>query len=239
MNIILMPVRAGIRDTQVAIESCLQQTMDDICILTIDDASQDCSHYLRSLRGPFIQITYSRPHGLNHAWNEGLRWAFNKMRQPHVLVINNDVQLRTDTYQTLVDDGGGFVTGVGVKDLADTNHINASSRSPHPDFSCFLIRKQVWDKVGEFDETFWAWASDCDYHVRMNQAGIEAYALDLPFHHRGGGSSTLRNVNQELHLELCRLSDRDRQTFHRKWGCEVGSDQYYAMFREVCPSSQD
>jgi GT2 family glycosyltransferase len=225
-----MPCKAGLADTKACIQSCLHQTIGDIAVLTIDDGSEDCGPYLRSLRGPFIQIAYQKSRGLNHAWNEGLRFALDKLQLPHALVINNDLVLRPDTYEVLVADGGGFVTGVGVDTMDNTQRINPSSKTPHPSFSCFLIRKEVWQATGEFDETFWAWASDGDYHLRMDALGIDVYAIDLPFYHRVSG--TLKNTSPQLHEELCRLSDRDRETFLRKWGCEIGSDAYYARFNQ-------
>lgn len=230
MQMILMPVKAGLADTKACIASCLHQTIGNIAIFTVDDASEDCSQYLRSLRGPFIQIAYQKSRGLNHAWNEGLRFAFNKLLLPYVLVVNNDLVLRPDTYEVLVRDGGGFVTGVGVGEKSGMDHLDPLSKAPHPSFSCFLIRKEVWAATGEFDETFWAWASDGDYHLRMDALGIPAYSLDLPFYHKVSG--TLKNTSPRLHEELCRLSDRDRDTFRRKWGCEIGSDAYYSKFNQ-------
>ena len=117
--------------------------------------------------------------------------------------------------------------------MEQTEHADVSSKSPHPSFSCFLIREQVWRRVGRFDERFWAWASDGDYHLRMDRLGIDAYALDIPFYHQVSG--TLKQTlleDRDFHNELCARSDLDRKEFERKWGCAIGSKQYYDMFRK-------
>ena len=105
------------------------------------------------------------------------------------------------------------------------------ARRPHPDFSCFLIRRQVWETVGAFDESMRIYCSDGSYHVRMHQAGIDAYCLDVPFFHYASG--TLKNVSVDDKERILEQASRDREAFAAKWGCAMGTPDYYKLFEAV------
>lgn len=229
MNAIIVPVVVGPLMTQRAIESAAAQDIrDGVTVLALDNGSRDGTSFtLRTL--PCVVRTYPVQQSLNKVWNDALSWAFDQEQLDRVLVINNDVKLRPDTYRLLARDSGSFVTGVSVSEEEQTRHVHPSSRSPHPCFSCFLMRKDVWQKVGRFDERYWAFASDGDYHLRMDRAGIDAYAIDVPFLHLGSG--TMKALRNEERDELQRRADADRALFHQQYGFEIGSEAYYKAFR--------
>jgi GT2 family glycosyltransferase len=151
-------------------------------------------------------------------------------------VVNNDVVLRPDTYRSLLEDGGDFVTAVSVDSMAGIEGEWRKAPRPHPDFSCFLIRKNVWDKVGGFDESMWLYASDGDYHLRMHKAGIEAYTIGGPFFHYASGTLKTASPGEKAAIE--RQADKDRYTFEKKWGVKVGTEDYYAIFGHGAPDAK-
>jgi hypothetical protein len=175
--------------------------------------------------------THLRAHSLNRVWNEALRLTFHSLKLDYALVINNDLTLRPDTYRLLVADGGLFVTGVSVSDEKLLQSTDPTSKSPHPSFSCFLIRREVWTRVGEFDEDYWAYCSDADMHLRMDRNGIDAYAIAVPFLHEVSG--TIKHADNATREMLMKRADADRETFQRKYGFSVGSPEYYSSFRNV------
>lgn len=233
MRLVVMPVVAGYEMTRRCVRSVLAQDID-VHLLAIDNGSTDgTGAYLRSLPVQRVTtITYNPAVSLHHAWNQALTLAFNASAAP-VLVINNDVVLRPDTFSLLEADGGLFVTGVGVGTMEQMGFMevtaaNVPTRSPHPSFSCFLIRRECWERAGQFDEDFWVYCGDGDYHLRMDKAGIEAYSISVPFYHEISG--TLKAVPRAQHEEICRRADADRATFVRKYGFAIGSPEYYASF---------
>jgi hypothetical protein len=200
-------------------------------LLVIDNSSSDGTHeYLRSLHPRVVVIKRGIPVGVARAWNLGLRWVWDEGVR-HALVVNNDVELLPLTYYYLLKHGGLFVTSVGMGDPEKLveQFPNLDKIRPHPDFSCYLIRKECWEKVGEFDENFHiGFCEDWDYHVRMHQAGIEAVCIDYPFLH--WASQTVK---------LCSLEERERITvaaalnrlyFRQKWGFAGGSKEYEEFF---------
>lgn len=246
-NPVVMPARAGLHNTARAVNSVLSQDVDGgVLLLVIDNGSEDgigsWVRYRQSQDARVLYLRQSADASVAASWNRGLRWAFqiaDHEKNCRCLVINNDVALRPDTYRRLLEDGGEFVTGVGNGDPGcilrnGTSHPepDPDKRRPHPDFSCFLIRKTVWETVGAFDERYRrAFCEDNDYHVRMHMAGIEAHCIDLPFHHVGGGSNTLDLLSEKEAEEVRRQADLNRAYFHGKWGFEVGSPEYEAFFR--------
>lgn len=240
-NWILCPLRNGLALTRAALKTFLQQDIGDVRVLFCDNLSQDGTvQWLTSLRDERIAIVYnSVPLSVAQSWNRMLRWTFNGSAN-HALVVNNDVLLRPDTYRHLVADGGQFVTTVGDNNPKCVDppwaDPDPEAKRPHPDFSCFLIRKECYERVGPFDEQFTgAYCEDGDYHIRMHRAGIEAYSLGLPFYHLGAG--TLKNADQMATREIQKRADRNRELFRQKYGVQVGSNEYYELFTEAAAQS--
>jgi len=101
---------------------------------------------------------------------------------------------------------------------------------PHPDFSCYLIRKETYETVGPFDEHFkTAFCEDWDYHVRLHKAGITAHCIDLPFLHLS--SQTVRNSSLKEQERIYTQAKANREYFREKWGVEGGTEEYYALFK--------
>ena len=72
----------------------------------------------------------------------------------------------------------------------------------------FLIRREVFAKVGPFDENLIG-QDDIDYSLRMRQAGyLNAIALDSLVWHAGGASNTLTAEQREKSMRI----------FNEKWG---------------------
>ena len=198
-------------------------------ILYIDNASVDSTPQM--LAGWDCHVLRNHvPLSVAQSWNQGLEWWWAQGAE-HVLVCNNDVELRPDTYRLLLEDGGGFVTAVGNQSAACIKALSKPVAEPrgHPDFSCFLIHKEVWDKVGPFDEKFeMAYCEDQDYHVRLHMAGVWAYCIDLPFYHIGSATVSLMSPKEQKKLQD--MANRNRAYFREKWGVEGASPEYYAMF---------
>lgn len=231
-NWIICPVRNNIALTKKAVASFRGQDVGDLAILVINNGSRDGTAQWLMTQPDIFRIHAKNP-GLSVAasWNRGLRFVFERQHQDHALVVNNDVELRPDTYSWLLADGGGFVTAVGVDDAEKIKPPLKipDSKSPHPDFSCFLIRREIYEKVGPFDENFKvAFAEDWDYHLRLHRAGITAWAINLPYLHYG--SQTIRNADENEQERIGKQADANREYFFQKWGVRGGTEEYYKLF---------
>jgi GT2 family glycosyltransferase len=231
-NYIVMPIYNCLALTRDAIASCLAQDIPGgvrvLCV--IDRGTDGVAHWLRA-QGPMVQVVEAPGCGVSKAWNLALGHVFDALRLPTALVVNSDVRLRPDTYRRLRDDSGVFVTCVGTSSGATFPGGEPSGKTrPHPDFSCYLIRRECWERVGQFDPGMRIYCSDGDFHLRMHQAGIEAYCLDLPFWHYASG--TLKEADPEDRGRILAQATADRLAFFNKWGCDMGSPNYYKKFGE-------
>jgi GT2 family glycosyltransferase len=211
--------------TKCTIASVLAQDIETTPYV-VDNASTDGT--VEWLRDRSIRHWHRSANGVSSGWNFGLDYLFNTAQCEYVFVANNDTEFRPDTYRTLIADGGPFVTCVSVGDKEQLEWDGVIRKRPHPDFSAYLIRREVWNKICKFDESMIYYASDADFHLRMHRSGIEAVTLGIPFFHYASG--TLKNATAEERQQIEKQADLDRETFQRKWGVKVGSKQYYDLF---------
>jgi|SRR5262245_836 len=265
MNYIIVPVRNNLYLTRKAVKTFREQDIGDVRIIIIDNASSDGTAQWLSTQKDILQVRYDPPKSVAESWNIGLDWVFGTRigmgNADYALVVNNDVELRPDTYRWLVANGGGFVTAVGTNDpekvkplgwdallpepIAEVVASNPTYPTPdpnynrpHPDFSCFLIRREVYEKVGMFDENFKiAYCEDGDYDMRMWQSGIRAYCIDLPFLHHGAG--TVKNGTLKEQRIIHAQAEKNREYFAKKHGVRMGSQEYYEKLGKWGPESKE
>jgi len=242
---IIIVARQNCHLTKATVRTALVQDYAPGCdVFVINNASTDStSDYLRSQPG-IVTATFPEQKSLAACWNYGLEIAFKTTKNPlgsfgrrgggHVLVLNNDVEIRTDTYRTLAWYDSMFVTAVSV-DTPERMNVERDlltsdwAPRPHPDFSCFMIRRECWEKVGKFNEAYYpAYCEDCDYHVRMHRAGITALCIDLPFLHHG--AQTLKHASAEDAIKIRKGADANRKRFQAAYGCLPGTPEYEALF---------
>lgn len=236
--------------TKAAVASLQAQDIEGgVQVLVVDNASKDGTGAWLDSRPDLHTLRLTTQDSVAGCWNRALRWLFIEHQASHVLVCNNDAVLRPDSYRWLVADGGLFVTCVGKRDpecvqMTRTEvgggwHVgypvpDPANKRPHPDFSCYLMRRECFDKVGEFDEGFKrAFVEDGDYHTRMHAAGIQAEALELPFYHYG--SATVKHCDSKERLAIQRQADLNREYFKRKYGFAMASPEYYEFFATEPP----
>lgn len=240
MNPIIVPVRNNVHLTRKAIASFRKQDIvGGVDIFVINNASTDGTNEYLSTQLDIVNMYYDPMLSVAASWNLGLKLAF-KMGAPYALVVNNDVELLPQTYSFLCSEEAPFVTAIGsAKPLPEDGGPASGflSKRPHPDFSCFLIRKELYETIGPFDENFnGAFCEDGDYDLRMFKAGIRAYCIDLPFLHHG--SATVKNADPSEVRRIQLHADKNRQYFKKKWGFEMGSKEYYDALQKGGPDDQ-
>lgn len=235
MNIIVCPVRNGVEYTKAALPTFLAQEMFVNIILIDNDSSDGTGEWARSQ--PLSHWPQRPAKSVSASWNRALRQLFGgrslfEQRSDYALIVNNDVLLKPETYRLLLEDGGEFVTATGVNTMEQfAQPSQPQNKRPHPDFSCFLIRRSCWEKVGPFDESYTGgYVEDCDYHVRMHRAGVDARCLAVPFFHAACG--TIKSAAPEEAKLISQRADANRKRFFDKYGCVPGDANYQKLFDE-------
>jgi hypothetical protein len=191
---------------------------------------------------------------LSRAWNSGidrLLWQ----RFEAVVVMNDDVIVRPDTVDLLA---WGILEGQhdvryhsswGDRKphllLLSARHASLSDActdepdwallsaaqpewQPGPDFAMFAVTRELFERVGRFDEGFDpAWFEDNDMHRRIQLAGYEAGAFAPYWHFRNG---TVRTDPERLAVAHNGGFERSKQHYIEKWGGPLGQERYTTPF---------
>lgn len=243
MNWIVTVCRNGLEMTKRAVESFARQDIGDVAILLIDNASSDgTQEHFENANGRYGKLYYMRnshPWSVAKSWNVGIRWTL-AAPSLHVMVVNNDTELAPWTYRLLAEDPAPFATARGVltKEEMLSGDVRPEDRRNHPDFGCYVIKRECWDKVGPFDQDFAvAYCEDNDVHVRAHIAGVEAVSLGIAYAHYVSGTMRANPHEQEA---ICIQAEKNRERFHKKWGFRIPSEQindgkYWEFFRKPRP----
>lgn len=237
-RIIWIVSRNNLHLTKQAVKSARAQS-PECTVAVLDNASTDgTSAWLNTQ--PIVFLARPRRISLAECWNCALQvsWYFE---YEHAMLCNNDIELRPDAYKLLLAQGGEFVSCVSVDSaermgrdfcLGDENpvhHPRLASPRPHPDFSCFLIRKSVTDKVGWFNQDYFpAYAEDAEYHVRMHRAEVQAVCVDVPFLHHA--AQTVKQADPAERALIERGAAKNRERFRETYGCLPGTPEYEKLF---------
>ena len=223
------------------------KTKYDYRIVLVDNASTDetCEEAGRMVSENFMHKRNEEKWPLAKSWNYGIKDSFEKGAD-YVFVINNDILLHPDAIDNLVDyfkiksysssHRLGIVTCMNVKGECDEKgnpskifELKSEDKkgvpiSEHPDFAAFMLSKNCWNSVGEFDEGFRpAYFEDNDYHRRLCLSGY--YAVTLPtamFYHVG---SKTQNMAEDKPQVPGLLFERNRDYFREKWGGGPNNDE--------------
>jgi GT2 family glycosyltransferase len=106
----------------------------------------------------------------------------------------------------------------------------STAESEHPDFSAFMISKETYETIGQFDDGFFpAYFEDNDYHYRINLAGMKAitYPMAIYYHY---GSRTQTEAKQGVPVVSNTLFEINRERYVRKWGGLPGQEKFKTPF---------
>jgi hypothetical protein len=162
---------------------------------------------------------------LAKAWNDGAKWAFENGCD-YALVCNDDILFAPECIDNMVEqlellrkDRVIMVTPNNILAQLPGKYDILTYQTPpdaftwadHPNFSCFLIAPEYFEKIGTFDENFDpAFYEDNDAHYRAHLLGYYlATTTAAPMIHIGGVSTTLAGP---------RNYQASHDYFHRKWG---------------------
>lgn len=184
-----------------SIESLWAQTMRDFELIVVDNASTDESlDIARGYQGRpgYTLIENAENTGFSHAVNQGIRLA----KGEYVALFNNDAFAEPDWLENLIaaaeadgrifaasslmirhferelaDDAGDYVTLLGFACKRGDGMRASRYQKPGRVFSACggaaLYRKSILDKIGLFDENFFAYFEDVDISWRANSLGYK------------------------------------------------------------------
>lgn len=237
-NWALIPVLNCLDYTKQAVEDLRSQDIP-VSIAIVDNGSTDGTSEWAA-KSVDVLLSFDENQGVARAWNLGLKLLFEALGAEHVLVCNNDIRLRPETYRALlIPENAGFITPINVTTMERMlRHEGLPEKDPimrgGPDFSCFLIKKDFYYELGEFDEGFErAYYEDGDYDRRAfckwGEHGRRDHIYSVAYPYVHFGSATIKN-----NPEVARLNDvsfqKNRQRYIEKWGGLPGDEKYITPF---------
>ena len=222
--------------TRLCVDSILRYTDEPYELIFVDNASSDgTAEYLSSITGAKV-ITNAENRGFPAGVNQGIRVAEGRQ----ILLVNNDCvvttgwldrllrALRSDLAVGLVGPSSNSVSGpqqVSVPyeelsrvdgfawDFCRTNdgHYEATDRLVG---FCMLVKREVIDKIGLFDERFGVGCyEDDDYCRRARRAGYRLLIVRDSFVHHFGSRTFLASGAGLLGQAL----QENGELFREKW----------------------
>jgi len=248
---VVMPVLNNADQTADAIMDVLAQVgpaLSNLKLLLIDQGSDAVTRAMLAdavAQAPArVRLwTHDPPLGaLAATWNHALAWAWAAGAES-CWVVNNDVRLHPDTYQSLVEvqqlTAGWFIGCCNVQpqvwelDRQRPIQVNEPlcALRGGPDFSCFLITRRCHERY-PFDEGFQpAYYEDNDYHRRLTLGGDgeQIFGVAIPYRHFGSG--TLKDPrNAPLRDGWAQKFQRSADHYRAKWGGLPGAETFTVPF---------
>lgn len=215
---IVIPNYNGNKYLKECLDSVYAQSFKDFEMIIIDNASTDGSYeWLEA----YLDIQFKRldqNYGFSRAVNEGIYLA----KGEYVLLLNNDTIMAPNFLEEilkdmqahpkafavcskmiqyhhpdLIDDAGDEYSLMGwTRKRGDNESVTRYTKSENVFSSCAgaaLYRKAVFEEIGYFDETFFAYMEDVDISYRARIYGYEnRYCASAQIHHIGSATSGSR-----------------------------------------------
>ena len=216
---VVIPNYNGIGYLKDCLDTLREQTYRDYEVLLVDNGSGDGSLAFAEEHYPWVKVLpLDRNYGFCGAVNAGIRAA----QTPYVFLLNNDTKLHPDCIEELMimmhshpncfscsarmikmsepdrlDDAGDYYCALGWAYALGKDRPCAKYLKPRKVFAACggasMYRRQVFERIGMFDEAHFAYLEDIDVGYRAQIYGYENwYCPDAIVWHVGSATSGSR-----------------------------------------------
>lgn len=213
---IVIPNYNGKHFMQPCLHSLEKQTSKDFEILVVDNHSSDGSlEYMKEFYPDIRVISLDKNYGFSRAVNVGIK----NSHTPYVILLNNDTTVEEHYVEAmihaieksprifsvsskmiqmyhpdLIDSAGDLYTLVGWGVCRGTGRPISNYQKIDRIFTACagaaIYRKKIFDQIGYFDESHFAYLEDIDIGYRAKIYGyINMYCPDALVYHVGSGTS--------------------------------------------------
>ena len=171
-------------------------------VIVVDGSSSDGSGDMVREEFPWAKLMIQPNHGFAHAVNRGLE----QCTRPYLLLLNSDLfvtraalesmysRLSADPQlaaaaPTLTNEDGSKQRTFGVFYWPNWVEVRKATRVWLLSAACLMTRRDVVDRIGALDETFFLYNEEYDWCARARQAGFHLEVIPEQVVHVGGGST--------------------------------------------------
>ena len=202
-------------DTLECVRSVQGSRIENTRILVVDNGSarNDFDRLSSNLRNDVELMRLSENIGVSAAWNVAIRYLRSELDPKYVLLLNNDTIVESTTMGELVEflQWNSSAGAVGPRVVTYTKphelqyHHLKGTTVPTVDYSlsgcALMIRMNVFDCIGLFDQDYFVYSEECDFLARMKTSPW------LPFYvptvgrvfHKGAATSRLVSGFEAYH----------------------------------------
>lgn len=241
----------GWADTIECINSLKKSKSENFKVIIIDNGSEDGSPEIIKRSFPeYTFIQFKKNLGFAKANNAGIDYVLKNDLAEYILLLNNDTILQENFIETLYQDiqknknygiigvkifqyplnkidynGGKFLRWIcrekhirkeyyGEPEIKQTEFVTGC---------CMLIKKEVFDDIGKFDEKYFMYCEDMDFCLRAMKSKIKlGVATRVKLWHKGG-------INKNTSVNLFHGA-RSRVILARKWLNSYQRIVFYTYF---------
>lgn len=197
-----------------AIQSALNQTVP--CeVIVVDDGSTDNTFEIAQ-KYP-VRLLVKENGGLSNARNMGISVATGEW----ILTLDADDKIASDFVEKCLQYKDKYdIIGTGQEEFGDSNNKTIFKTNPTlQDFvqnnqinCCSLFRKEIWEKIGGYDEEMKLGYEDWDFWLRSTKSGYKVVTVPehLFFYRKHGVSmvtNAIKNHNQIKQYMLSKLTN--------------------------------
>jgi GT2 family glycosyltransferase len=210
----------GYEDTSECIISLQKITYDNYQIVVVDNGSDDEEFNKLKNNFPLIQVLRSDDNlGFTGGNNLGIKYSLEE-KADYILLLNNDTIVEPNFIQPLLnvfeeDKNAGIVapqinyfyeprkiwteggkisrlrgSGFAYSDQIESNIKPYNKEVTFVSGCCMLIKKEVFEKIGLFDENYFLYVEDADLCYRTTHAGYKIIVTHSSKIHHKVSSST-------------------------------------------------
>ena len=233
----------GSDDTIECVQSLLSIDYKNIEILIVDNGSDtEQIKILKDKLSDRINIIYLENNiGFAGGNNAGIKYSL-KQNADYILLLNNDTIVESNLLTVLMNSiraGNNIgICGPGINYYSDHRRIwsvggkiskirgtgvairklkkNEKDSDKYVSFvsgCCMLIKKEVFQKVGNFDDNFFLYVEDADFCYRTIKAGFKiCFNPQVKIYHKVGNSTKSKSPNISLYY-----TTRNRLFFAKKY----------------------
>ena len=214
--------------TLKCIDSVLKSTYKNFKIIIIDNESQNCFSDEINKSDKIHIIKNENNVGFSQANNQGIKYSI-KNGFDYVLLLNNDTIIKNDLIDSLIQqsstlnqkiiqplilnyDGSKIWNAGGkINNFFGTFQIlgkgkgfkNFKRNRTYTDWftgCCVLIKLEIFNHVGYFDERFFAYYEDVDYSIRLKKMGYSIALMTNSYlqHYESASSKSINKSEGNL-----------------------------------------
>ncbi|HXB28148.1 MAG TPA: glycosyltransferase [Gemmatimonadaceae bacterium] len=216
----------------------------DVKVLVVDDGSteellktnKDMVHIASGLypQMGLEMLMHNERRGIARGWNALTRHRGSEV----VALMNDDIEVVDDWLDVLVYSvtKNGHAGMVGLNSYVGVTKASVPFPPPRVDYCegrllgggsnglvssqgpLFAFRREMFDRVGGFDERYFCFYEEVDFGIALRQAGFHHYMADYPrvFHMGGATNSKPENLDAAKHMA------ESAEKFRQKWGATLG-----------------